>query len=74
MHIHDLETHPTQYVSVGELADYWLVSRRYLYKQVRSGTLDAIQIGPRSCRIATTAALEFERRPRVLDNVAFVES
>ena len=74
MHIHDLETHPTQYVSVGELADYWLVSRRYLYKQVRAGTLDAIQIGPRSCRIATTAALEFERRPKVLDDVAFEES
>ena len=63
MHIHDLETHPTPYVSIGDLADYWMVSRRYLYKQVRAGTLDAIQIGPRSCRIATTAALESSDGP-----------
>jgi len=69
MHIHDLATHPSAYVSVGELADYWMVSRRYLYRQVRAGTLDAIQIGPRSCRIARNAALEFERRPKVLHEV-----
>ena len=73
MHIHDLATHPSPYVSIGELADYWMVSRRYLYKQVRAGTLDAIRIGPRSCRIAKTAALEFERRPRVLDDIVFDE-
>jgi excisionase family DNA binding protein len=74
MHIHDLATHPSPYVSISELADYWMVSRRYLYKQVRAGALDAIQIGPRSCRIAKTAALEFERRPKVLDDVVFDES
>jgi hypothetical protein len=51
-----------------------MVSRRYLYKQVRAGTLDAIRIGPRSCRIATTAALEFEKRPKMLDDVVFDES
>jgi len=68
MHIHDLATHPSSYVSVGELADYWMVSRRYLYKQVQAGALDAIHIGPRSCRIATTAALEFERRSKSLDD------
>jgi excisionase family DNA binding protein len=73
MHILDLATHPSAYVSIGELADYWMVSRRYLYKQVRAGTLDAIQIGPRSCRISRGAALEFERRPKVLHDVAFDE-
>jgi excisionase family DNA binding protein len=67
MNIHDLATHPSSYVSIGELADYWMVSRRYLYKQVQAGTLDAIHIGPRSCRIAKTAALEFERRSRAID-------
>ena len=71
MHIHDLATHPSSYVSVGELADYWMVSRRYLYKQVQAGALDAIRIGPRSCRIAKTAALEFEHRSRSLDGGEF---
>lgn len=71
MHIHDLATHPSPYVSIGELADYWMVSRRYLYKQVRAGALDAIQIGPRSCRIPKTAALDFEQKPKVLDTLEF---
>ena len=71
MHIHDLATHPSSYVSIGELADYWMVSRRYLYKQVRAGALDAIQIGPRSCRIPTSAALDFERRPKILDAMGY---
>ena len=48
-----------------------MVSRRYLYKQVRAGALDAIQIGPRSCRIPKTAALDFEQKPKVLDTLEF---
>jgi excisionase family DNA binding protein len=67
MQINDLSTHPSTYVSVGELADYWLVSRRYLYKQVHAGKLKAIQLGPRSCRIPKTAALKFERQLRCLE-------
>jgi len=62
MHIDDLVKHPLPYVSISELADYWSVSRRYLYKQVQAGSLDAIHLGPKSCRIPKAAALEFERR------------
>jgi len=62
MHIDDLAEHPLSYVSVSELADYWRVSRRYLYKQVQAGSLEAIYLGPKSYRIPKEAALEFERR------------
>jgi excisionase family DNA binding protein len=74
MQIHDLATHRSAYVSVGELADYWMVSRRYVYKQVEVGTLDAIRIGPRSSRIAKTAALEFQRRSKSLGTGDFQHS
>jgi excisionase family DNA binding protein len=61
MAIQDLSSHPRVYVSVAELAAYWRVSRRYLYKQVETGALDAIRFGPRSFRISVPAALEFEQ-------------
>jgi excisionase family DNA binding protein len=60
--IRDLRTHSEPYVTVGELAKYWSVSRKQIYKQIDAGTLHAIKLGPRLLRIATPEALHFERR------------
>ena len=60
MAIQDLKTHPRAYVSLTELAAYWRVSRRYLYKQIQNGTLPALQFGSRSFRISVRTALAFE--------------
>lgn len=60
--LENLESHPEPYVTVSELADYWLVGRKQIYKQIDAGTLPAIRLGPRLLRIRTADALEFERR------------
>ena len=60
--IQDLKTHTAPYVTVSELADYWLVSRKLIYKQIEAGTLHTIKLGPRLLRIRTAEALDFERR------------
>ncbi len=59
MAIRDLSTHPRPYVSVRELAHYWDVHRHELYKQIDAGTLPAVRLGPRLCRIRTADALQF---------------
>ncbi len=61
MPIRELNSHPEHYVTVGELADYWAVSRQQIYKQIESGALVALRLGPRLYRVPTTAAIEFER-------------
>ena len=61
MAIHDLGNHPRAYVSLTELAEYWRVSRRVLYKQVQIGALGALRFGSRSFRISVPAAVRFER-------------
>jgi excisionase family DNA binding protein len=58
--VQDLATYPEPYVTIAELARYWLVSRKQLYKQVQAGTLRAVRFGPRLLRIRTATALEFE--------------
>ena len=65
MSIRDLSTHPLAYVSVGELASYWRISRKQIYKQIDAGTLLAIRLGPRLFRIRTCVAREFEERARM---------
>ena len=59
--LEDLETHTEAYVTIGELARYWHVSRQQIYKQIEAGTLPAIRLGPRLLRVATAEALKFER-------------
>ena len=49
------------YVTVVELAAYWLVGRKQIYKQIDAGTLPAIRLGPRLLRIRTSDAQAFER-------------
>lgn len=58
--IHNLTTHRERYITVSELAEYWLVSRKDIYKQIEAGTLRAIKLGPRLLRICTVEAIEFE--------------
>ena len=48
--IHNLSTHQERYITVSELAEYWLVSRKDIYKQIDAGTLRAIKLGPRVLR------------------------
>lgn len=59
--IQDLGSHPLPFVSVNQLATYWMVSRRYLYKLIESGALEAVKLGPRSFRVPTAAARRFEK-------------
>lgn len=58
--IRQLESHTDTFVTVAELADYWLVSRKQIYKQIQAGTLPAVRIGPRLLRIRTVDAFRFE--------------
>ncbi len=58
----DLLTHQEPFITVGELAEYWLVSRKQIYKQIDAGILHAIKLGPRLLRISTAEAIAFERR------------
>jgi excisionase family DNA binding protein len=73
MPVRDLQTHPDPYVTVAELAEYWLVSRKQIYKQIDAGTLPAIRLGPRLLRIRTPDALEFERRAYISSGSAHTE-
>jgi excisionase family DNA binding protein len=59
--ITDLHAHLSPYVTIAALAEYWLVSRKQIYKQIEAGTLKAIRLGPRLLRIRTADAIEFER-------------
>ncbi len=63
--IANLARHNDKYVTVAQLADYWQVSRRQIYKQIEAGTLGAIRLGPRLYRIQTAVALEFEARAQM---------
>jgi excisionase family DNA binding protein len=65
MPIRDLSTHPLPYVSVSDLASYWLVSRKQVYKQIDAGTLPALRLGPRLFRISTADARLFERHAKM---------
>jgi excisionase family DNA binding protein len=65
MPIRDLASHAAVYVSVGELADYWRISRKQIYKQIDAGTLEAIRLGPRLFRIRTAVARNFEESARM---------
>ena len=65
MPIKDLASHSAPFLSVAELASYWGVSRKQIYKQIDAGTLPAIRLGPRLYRISTTAARDFQERARI---------
>jgi excisionase family DNA binding protein len=62
--LQNLASHDKPFVTTDDLARYWCVSRRHIHKQIEEGNLPAIRLGPRSVRIATQDAIEFERRSR----------
>ena len=64
--IRTLKEHPEPYVTTSELAAYWSVSRKQIYKQIEAGTLRAIKLGPRLLRISTSEALRFERTAKMV--------
>jgi excisionase family DNA binding protein len=63
--IMDLQTHSEPYVTTSDLADYWRVSRKQIYKQIEAGTLRAIRLGPRLMRISTAEAIRFEEMAKM---------
>jgi excisionase family DNA binding protein len=62
----NLALHTEKYVTVAQLAAYWQVSPKQIYKQIDAGTLPALRLGPRLYRIRTTAALDFERAAQMM--------
>jgi len=62
----DLQKHPDPYVTTSDLAGYWRVSRKQIYKQIDAGTLRAIRLGPRLLRISTAEAIRFEHLAKML--------
>jgi excisionase family DNA binding protein len=61
----DLQRHTEPYVTTSDLADYWRVSRKQIYKQIEAGTLHAIRLGPRLLRISTAEAIRFEEMAKM---------
>jgi excisionase family DNA binding protein len=53
------------YLTLTELATYWGVSRKLLYKQIHAGTLHAIRLGPRLLRVSVKEAARFEADARL---------
>jgi excisionase family DNA binding protein len=63
--VRDLASHEKRYLTTSDLANYWGVSRRHIHKQIEQGDLPAVKLGPRSIRVSTQDALDFERRRTV---------
>jgi excisionase family DNA binding protein len=63
--ITNLRSHPNAYVTIADLATYWGVSRKQIYKQIQAGTLGAIKLGPRLLRVRTIDAARFEHDARM---------
>jgi hypothetical protein len=56
----DLQTHHEPYVTTADLAAYWRVNRKQIYKQINAGTLRAVRHSPRLMHISTADAIRFE--------------
>jgi excisionase family DNA binding protein len=61
MAIRSLSEHPLSFVTVRELAEYWLVSQKQIRRHVASGCLQGIRVGPRLYRITVASALALEQ-------------
>lgn len=60
--IHNLDTHPTKYVTPEELAEHLHVNRRVVYHWIDKGALDARKFGG-LIRIPIDAARAFASTP-----------
>jgi hypothetical protein len=61
MAIQNLAKHRSRFVTVVELAAYWLVSPQQIRHHIDAGALEAVRLGPRLYRVPVEAALRFER-------------
>lgn len=60
--VHDLGNHFGEFVTVSELARYWRVSGRTIYRHILKGALPAVRIGPFGrLRLRTRDALNYGR-------------
>lgn len=58
----DLNSHPEPYVLVSELADYWRVSERTIYRDIDKGALSIMRVGSSGMiRIPIEAARQYGR-------------
>jgi excisionase family DNA binding protein len=57
----DIETHSEPSVSVGELARYWHVSTRTIYRDIFKGALPAFRLPGGTMRVKTTDARTYGR-------------
>jgi excisionase family DNA binding protein len=60
MRIKQLSEHTGPYLTPRELAEYWGVSTRLIYRQIQEGKLKAVRLGPRLMRIKIADAQQFE--------------
>ena len=58
--IMDLATHQDKHVTLDELAEYWGVSKKALYRQWVKGALEGVQIG-KQIRIPIATARTYGR-------------
>ena len=60
--VQDLTSHPVKFVTVSEVAHYWHVSERTIYRHILKGALPVVRIGPFGrLRIRTGDALNYGR-------------
>lgn len=58
----DLSTHDERHVSVAELAEYWGVSERSIYRDIDKGALQSVRVGSGGIiRIPIEAARQYGR-------------
>jgi excisionase family DNA binding protein len=58
----DLHAYPGTFVTVGQLSDYWRISRKHVLRLIESGDLESVRLGPKTQRVPVHSAVAFERR------------
>jgi excisionase family DNA binding protein len=58
----DLHAYPGAFVTVGQLSDYWKISRKHVLRLIESGDLESVRLGPKTHRVPVRSAADFERR------------
>jgi excisionase family DNA binding protein len=58
----DLLAYAGAFLTVGQLADYWGVSRKHILKLIETGCLESIRLGPKTYRVRVHTVIAFERR------------
>jgi excisionase family DNA binding protein len=69
----DLHAYAGAFLTAGQLAEYWGVSRKHILKLIETGCLESIRLGPKTFRVRVHAVIEFESQNgrRATDGVHF---